>query len=226
VLTVFHVSNGSRNLIAVSSSKTSDVYHALAFKEKIDKQPVTNNDNPGGRRARSILADHLVQGMLDPGPVGRIQNADWKLQACGIDGEDFIGGEHEKTLAGYFDQWRHDLDRLGFGSKRNDYRRPGSAGDVVVLDRNEIGNLSLLHAGIGVDMKLRQGLNPVEFLARQSRGGNVPTMRHQGIRVAFRPGAIFQFIKQAREQLLGLSRKVDLLLVRFKAIQQGLINGQ
>lgn len=75
----------------------------------------------------SVFADYLVHGGLDLGSIDRTQHADGNLEPGGIDSEDFVGGQDEKSLSRDFDQRRHDFNRMRIGAQRNDDGCPGSA---------------------------------------------------------------------------------------------------
>jgi hypothetical protein len=69
------------------------------------------------------------------------------------------------------------------------------------------------------DIELRDGSDPVEFSASQTRFCDVLPVCFQSLGITFRPSTILKLIQQAGEQLFYVGWKIDLLLVRLKTIQ-------
>ena len=60
------------------------------------------------------------------------------------------------AVAGHFNPWSQDIDRLRIDAKGNHDGRPGMAGDVIVLHGDEIRNIGPVLAGVGINLELRQ----------------------------------------------------------------------
>lgn len=137
---------------------------------------VVADDQVNGRSYfQAVLQAELPHRITEPGIVDR---------------KYFVSGQYQTTVARNFNLWVHDFNGGGIAAQRNDDRSAGPAGNVIVLDRDQIGDVLPVAARVGVDLVLHV-LNPVEFSARQTAVGKPFTMVHQCIGISLHPFLAF-----------------------------------
>mgnify|MGYP003377939562 CR=1 FL=1 len=112
---------------------------------------------------------------------------------------------------------------------------PGVAGTVGDVAQVRIGSLTRYGTvtqdgreeavqGLVLGLRGANAQQVVEFLAGQTRCGDILAVCRQRCGVALGPSAVFQLIEHPGEQKLGVRREIDLLLVRLEAIQKVLVD--
>ena len=173
-------------------------------------------------RSPSIVADDLVKRRSDLRPVFQRKNPDGVSQTSTIDREYFCNRQYKVAMAGNFNERSDGFDWIHMGTQRNHYGRTGVSDDMVVLDGKEERNVVALGTGVRKDLVLSHVLDPFELFARQTGSSNGFTIALQGFMIAREPGPVFKGHREPGQRFLSMGRQIDLTLVGFQSIKQGL----